>query len=124
MHELSERITFDHTDLNEGCKIFTVIDHFSKYAFGEIVPNKSTGHVVRILQKFLEFLGVDAKIFQSDNVKEFDSELLKDWISDIEGVLVHDKPYYPQSQSVIEKLNKTVKNIINGSNDTELLIVD
>ena len=111
-HSPGERIQFDFTFFKSST-IFTVIDHFTKYAFGYFVKSRKTSTVIENLQesfkKLQKYGEVPINIIQSDNGAEFCSQKLKDFCLAVKINLIHGRVRHPQSQGCIERFHRSLK---------------
>lgn len=99
------------TDLSSsGDFIFLVlIDVFSRMAFVEIVDNKSAEEVKKGIQKILNKLPTKPKTILSDNGTEFKNQILSNFLQN-EGIKqLFSIAGNPQSNSIVERFNGTVK---------------
>ena len=99
------------TDLSSsGDFIFLVlIDVFSRMAFVEIVDNKSAEEVKKGIQKILNKLPKKPKTILSDNGTEFKNQILSNFLQN-EGIKqLFSIAGNPQSNSIVERFNGTVK---------------
>ena len=84
--------------------VLSCVDHFSKYKWTELVSNKDAQTIATKLEYFFNFYRPPVH-FQSDNGKEFKNEIVSKLCQRKNIKMCHGKPYYPQSQGVVEKLN-------------------
>ena len=107
-----ERIQFDFT-FYQAATIFTVIDHFSKFAFAYTVASRKTSVVIELLEESIRKLKknreVIISILQSDNGAEFCSKKMKEFCSKNNYSLIHGRVRHPQSQGCIERFHRTLK---------------
>ena len=107
-----ERMQFDFTFF-KGKSIFTLIDHFTKYAFAYVTPTRKTSLVIDLIDQSISKLkkkgNIDIKILQSDNGAEFCSESMKSYCEENSFALVHGRVRHPQSQGCIERFHRTLK---------------
>ena len=89
--------------------ILTVIDIFSKYAFCEILKNKSAKSVSYCMQQIILRFG-SPQIISCDNGSEFISSEFNELCQRFNIKLQHSLPFKPSSQGAIEIFNKTLKN--------------
>ena len=110
-----ERIQFDFT-FYDSWTVFTVIDHFSKFAFAFPAATRKSSLVIEYLEKSIEKLQKDREvninILHSDNGAEFCSKQMKEFCKDNEYQLIHGRVRHPQSQGCIERFHRTLKNNI------------
>jgi hypothetical protein len=89
--------------------ILTVKDIFSKYAFCEILKNKSAKAVSYAMQQIILRFG-SPQIISCDNGSEFISTEFIELCQRFNIKLQHSLPFKPSSQGAIEIFNKTLKN--------------
>lgn len=107
-----ERLQFDFTFLKRK-PIFTLIDHFTKYAFATLTTNRSSNNVIEMLKKNVKEISnfglVKFSLFQSDNGAEFRTEDLEEFINSLGAQLIHGSVRHPQSQGCVERFHHTFK---------------
>ena len=94
--------------------ILSCVDHFSKYRWCELIPNKEATTIVKKLELFFNFYRPPS-IFQTDNGREFKNELVNNLCTKKNIKVCHGRPYYPQSQGVIEKINDLISRSLHSS---------
>jgi len=100
--------------------ILTCIDHFSKYKWCFLIPNKEAVTILERLEVvFSTFTKPD--IFQTDNGTEFTNQLVKDYCNKYNIKLIHGGVRHPQSQGVVEKINDFVATSLKSSYEDYLL---
>ena len=107
-----ERLQFDFTFYLSNT-IFTVIDHFSKFAFAHVTTSRKTSIVIELLQLSIKKLKknreVEIIILQSDNGAEFCSKKIKEFCANNNYSLLHGRVRHPQSQGCVERFHRTLK---------------
>ena len=114
----NERWAIDLIDMNpyvgsnnQRRYILTCIDYFSKYCWAKGITQKTAVKVTEAFKLIVEEAGIKPKIVQKDNGGEFQGEFntyLKD-----EGIkLINTLSYSPQSNGLVENLNKNLRKII------------
>lgn len=107
-----ERMQFDFTFFKKK-PIFTLIDHFTKYAFATLTTTRTTSNVIEMLAKNVneikKFGDVKFKLFQSDNGAEFKTNELEEFINSVGAKLIHGSVRHPQSQGCVERFHHTFK---------------
>jgi len=94
--------------------ILSCVDHFSKYKWAELIENKEASTVAHKLE--LIFNSFRAPVhFQTDNGKEFQNAQVYNLCKRKNIKQVHSRPYYPQSQGVVEKLNDLIAKSLRSS---------
>lgn len=95
--------------LNKGFKyIMTIIDCFSKYAYGIPVKNKSGYHVAKALDTVLR--KVSMRHLQTDKGKEYYNSAVRA-ILNKHGVN-HYSTFSEKKASIVERLNRTLKSMM------------
>ena len=97
---------------NQGYNyILVMIDLFSKYVFAIPIKTKSAEDVADAMTFILDKLDPNQQpsAIQSDNGPEFKNDLIRDTLKDINIKQIFSKPYTPQSQGIVERFNKTLK---------------
>ena len=87
--------------------VLTCVDHFSKYKWTELLSNKNAEIMVTKLEYVFNYFG-NPKKFQTDNGKEFVNEAVSTLCKSRNIEFLHGRPYHPQSQGVVEKVNDFV----------------
>ena len=110
-----ERLQFDFTFFQKK-PIFTLVDHFSKYAFAILTTNRTSDNVIEMLRNLTNqiksFGIVDFCLFQSDNGAEFKTNEMEEFIESLGANLIHGSVRHPQSQGCVERFHHTFKNQI------------
>jgi len=88
--------------------LITIADHFSKFFWCTAVPTKEAKYVKEALLTFFALRG-KPKCLQSDNGLEFKNNLIEGFLKSIDVEFKHGRPYHPQSQGMIESLNRRVQ---------------
>ena len=94
--------------------ILSCVDHFSKYKWTELIPNKEAQTVSHKLELIFNSFRPPVH-FQSDNGKEFQNSEINNLCRRMNIKQIHGRPYYPQSQGVVEKLNDLIARSLNAS---------
>lgn len=93
----------------DGLKyLITIEDHFSKFLWATTSVSKEAKNVLLALKTFFALCGIP-KIVQCDNGKEFVNTVMDRYLEDNNVRYLHGRPYHPQSQGLIERLNRTVQ---------------
>jgi hypothetical protein len=88
-----------------------MIDSFSKKLWAWECPTKESKYVVRYLRRVAEDVGFTPDIVRADNGGEFIAADVKHLIEvEWKKKLKHGAPAHPQTQGVIERPNRTIKN--------------
>ena len=91
--------------------VMSVMDCFSKYCWLIPLCTKTAIEVARALCTIFREFGCP-KIIQSDNGKEFIANVVTTVCSSLGITIIHGRPYHPQSQGQVERLNQKVKRFI------------
>ena len=91
--------------------LLTLIDTFLKYDIEYILKNKKSETVLANFTNFINTNGKYAKL-HTDNGKEFVNQLLINYYNKSGIIMIHGRPYHPQSQGCIESFNKGIKKIL------------
>lgn len=98
-----------YRDQNEGfCCILNVIDTFTKYLWSFKLKNKTAISVKESLEYIFKNYGTPLSI-QADNGKEFRNNLLHEYLTGLNILVIHGRPRNPKSQGQVERVNQTVK---------------
>ena len=87
--------------------IFTVKDHFSRFADAKAIRNKKSETTSEALRGILQEMG-KPKVIQSDNGREFMGKF-DELLRELNITHIRGRPYHPQSQGSIECFNKYFK---------------
>ena len=116
-----ERIQADIVDLDsikgfnhQHRYVLTIIDHFSKYAWAYTMTQKSANKVYDAFNDLITNILKDKQIniLQTDNGKEFLNKKLTDLLNKHKIKHITSTPYSPRTQGVIERFNRTLKQMI------------
>lgn len=86
-----------------------VIDTFSRYLWVFPTKSRDSSEIERSLRKLFDS-GFVPKILQSDN--EFKSTTVRNLAQEYEFKALFSSPYSPNSQSHVERVNRTIKNMM------------
>ena len=92
--------------------LVVIADHFSKFGWCKSYPSKESKFVVEAIRVFFTFCG-KPNILQSDNGKEFVNKEVESFLQKQGVKFVHGRPYHPQSQGMVERLNRTIQENLN-----------
>jgi transposase InsO family protein len=85
-------------------------DHFTRYSWGYPLKTKSSIEVAANLFDLFTTFGAPT-ILQSDNGKEFTSQVIKELVELWPGTkIINGRPRHPQSQGLVERGNRELKN--------------
>ena len=87
-------------------------DHFSKYAWCTVTHSKEPKNILEALRIFFSFCG-KPEVLQSDNGREFVNKISQEYLDKQNVKFVHGRPYHPQSQGFIERINRTIQQSLN-----------
>jgi len=94
--------------------VLTCVDHFSKYKWCFLLPNKEPKTILDRLEiVFSTFSKPD--IFQSDNGLEFKNPLIKNYCEKNRIQFINGRVRHPQSQGVVEKINEFIAQSLKSS---------
>ena len=89
--------------------ILLVVDHFTKFVWGTSFPTKHAAPVADWLYRTIYTTEFRPTTVLSDNGGEFVNEILS-VVHDRMGVKeTHGRPYRPQTQGQVERMNRTIK---------------
>ena len=118
-----DRITEDCWDIPKEMKepsgnkynyVLTCVDHFSKFKWTELLPNKSAETMVAKFEYIFNYFG-NPKQLQTDNGKEFVNKELSKLCLNRNIDFIHGRPYHPRSQGVVEKINDFLSQSLRAS---------
>jgi len=87
--------------------LLTIKDHFSKYCWCFLLPDKKASSVATALEKLFD-TGNIPKLMHSDNGNEFKGEVSK-LLESYSIKQVKGRPYNPKCQGLVENCNKYIK---------------
>ena len=87
------------------------MDCFSKYCWLVPLTSKTSAMVSKALQNIFTQYGCPEKL-QSDNGGEFVSHVVEELCLSLKIRIIHGRPYHPQSQGQVERLNKKIRRIL------------
>ena len=111
---------------NDEKYLIVIADHFSKFGWCKSCSSKESKSIVEAIQIFFSFCG-KPKILQSDNGREFVNKEVESFLQKQDVKFLHGRPYHPQSQGMIERLNRTIQqslNVIFAKNPSNFKIND
>ena len=88
--------------------LITIEDHFSKFLWVATSLTKEAGPVEIALKTFFSLFGLPKKV-QCDNGKEFLNTTVETYLKNLNIKFDHGRPYHPQSQGLIERVNRTIQ---------------
>jgi hypothetical protein len=101
-----------------GCCV--LVDHNSKWTCVVPIKNKYATTVVNVIEeRMLPFLPrIPLKIL-SDNGPEFTSQVFGDLLSRYSITHIHTTPYKPSSNGCVERVNRTIGEVLRGLSSSE-----
>lgn len=113
-HYPLEHLVIDYT-FYDGTPIFVAIDSFSKYIWMWKTSSKEGCHVVKYLKHIKEETGLTPTVVRADRGGEFrDAEVHQLVEEEWGSKFIHGSPAHPQTQGVVERPNKTVKDLLDA----------
>lgn len=96
------------TSRSKNRYVLVIIDHFSKYAVAEAIPNKSEDTIAQVfVEKFVLLVGAPKKI-HSDQGTEFVNHVLSAVALKLKISQSTTCGYDPQCNGLVERLNQTI----------------
>jgi transposase InsO family protein len=99
--------------------IFTMLDVFSRFAYGEVMTSKSENAILKAFKSMLNKIDHITRL-QSDNGGEFTNVAFKKFCTENNIRQVFTVPGKPQSNGIIERFNGTLKSMIQKEMSTTL----
>lgn len=113
-HYPLEHLVIDFT-FYDGTPIFVAIDSFSKYIWMWQTSSKEGHHVVKYLKQIVEEVGLIPTVVRADRGGEFRDKDVHQLVEDEwHSKFIHGSPAHPQTQGVVERPNKTVKDLLDA----------
>ena len=101
-----------YASMNNGINfLFVAIDAFSKFATVMPIKTKDEKTVAAAIEETFKAMGTPSRI-QHDNGSEFVNKTVKQLCEDYEVKQIVSAPYHPRSNGIVERFNRTLKNII------------
>ena len=94
--------------------VLTCVDHFSKYKWCFLIPNKEPSTILERLEIVFSTF-TKPNIFQSDNGTEFKNSDVKKFCENKNIKIINGGVRHPQSQGVVEKINDFVAKSLKAS---------
>jgi transposase InsO family protein len=85
--------------------VYVMIDCFTKRIWAMHSRRRNADATIT----FLNQVGEIPEILHTDNGGEFVNEKVEKWCKDRKVKIKHGRPYHPQSQGQVERVNKTLK---------------
>ena len=115
---------------DRGCKsrteykvdyVLVIVCVFSGYAWARPLYNNSQWEVCYEITKWANEFGWP-QILHTDNGTPFDTRMLVSLCRKHDVFLVHGRPRHPQSQGKVERLNRTLKNMVRKMQEDDALL--
>ena len=110
----------------ENLYLLVMVDYFTRYAEAVPLPNRRATTIAKaIYGEWICRHGV-MEILYSDQAQEFESDLIAELCALLHIKKTRSSPFHPESNSVCERLNRTLISILkpyllNHSNDRDTL---
>jgi len=89
--------------------ILNIVDLFSRKCFAMPIKSKHAAEVAESIRTVIAHQSVHYIYIQSDNGSEFINDIIKKITSYSNIKTIHGRPYHPQSQGIVERLNGELK---------------
>lgn len=103
--------------------LLIILDDYSRYILAwKLYTTMEAGDVVELLEQTIHSTGVHRVAVRhrprllSDNGPSFRAQELSDYLAKHGMGEVHGKPYHPQTQGKVERLNRSMKNVVKLEN--------
>ena len=108
-----EKIVFDifgplPPSVKGNVYLLVIMDVGTREMMLEALPTRAAVGVAKALYKRVYLSGRAPKVLQSDLAKEFVSKIVKELIAVLGGKFRHSSPYHPQTNTHVERYNKTL----------------
>lgn len=110
-HFFLDFFQLSHSPVEGRFYVLVLIDHFSKYVWAQLTMDRMTETVEQFLRQVFTSKQAPAHL-QSDNGKEFRSALIQQLCDEANVRITHGRPYRPQSQGAVERVNATIANAL------------
>ena len=111
------RLHIDWAYVKDIGNILTLTDAYSGWLEASILPDRSTKSVISFLRSKFSQFGIPITLV-SDNAKEFKSEELSSWLTNIGCRQMFSPEYFPQSNGLAESSVKIIKQCFRASSAT------
>jgi hypothetical protein len=108
-----EKIIFDifgplPVSLKGNVYLLVMMDVGTREMMLEALPTRAAAGVAKAIYRRVYLSGKSPRIFQSDLAKEFVSKIVEELIVQLGGKFRHSSPYHPQTNTHVERYNKTL----------------
>lgn len=116
-----EIVGVDLLEISKRKRVVVMIDYFSRFVFAKLLRRKKAEQVLDVIKNVYEKFKFEKLI--ADNGREFKNSLCEEWCKQNSVVLEFSIPYYHASNGRVERVNKTLREMIKrtkGSLKTKL----
>ena len=112
------------TDLfhHNGLNYILLVDYYSRYVEVQKLTNTTSSGVISFLKAMFARHGIPM-ILRSDNGPQFSSKEFQDFAKTYSFQHVTSSPHFPQCNGLAERMVRTVKKLLQGSNDPFLALL-
>lgn len=103
-----EKFAVDILELTKNNKYILGIDYFSRKLFAKKINTKEPKNILEFIK--MVYAELPFKELISDNGREFNNKLLKNWTTEMRINHVFAIPHYHPSNGRIERANRTIRN--------------
>ena len=107
-----DKIIFDFMKLPESLSgnkhLLVIVDVGSREIALEALPTREAASVAKAIMNRVYLRGKSPRVWQSDNAKEFTSEVMKELAKLLGAKFKHSSPYHPQTNTHVEQYNRTI----------------
>ena len=119
-----ERLVFDFIEMTKDPTtddkwVLVVIDAFSKFMWARAMPDRKAVRVTQFLESIVSTQARKVESVQSDNAKEFQSDLMRSFCAKMGISQLRIHPYYPQEDGAVERVNLDQKNFYSACTEGE-----
>ena len=106
----------------KGANYLLVVDYYSRYPELVKLTSTTSPSIVKALKGIFARHGIP-EVLRSDNGPQFDSEAMTAFASEYEFSHTTSSPRYPQSNGLVERSIKTIKQLLKKSDDPFLALL-